>query len=108
MKIKRDFKVKVTPIKTQSLCKICKYDETANNCLNCSCMSCDMHVVGFGCKCLEIEYGKPCRYFERRQKKTNNNIVDSELQTLAKGLERFSNNVREAIIKLGKKLTEGK
>lgn len=99
-------KVKVTPIKTKELCKICKYDETANNCIDCYCKSCDMYG-DCGCICLEIEYGKPCRFFDRRQEKTNN-IVDSELQTLAKGLERISNNVREAIIKLGKKLTEGK
>ena len=69
MKLKRDIKVKVTPIKTadSALCKRCKF-AYRNYCPDRNCKDCEMRDEYRRCKCTTVRIGQPCPYFERSEK----------------------------------------
>lgn len=48
-------------------CEYCKFD-VLNKCFNCFCDGCKLNYCSngeFKCKCLDIEEGEECPYFER-------------------------------------------
>lgn len=58
--------VKLTPIKSPTVCRKCKYHHS-----NCplSCRDCKNYKVVLGiilCKCPTINFGEPCKDFERK------------------------------------------
>ena len=62
-------KIKITPIKSQTLCKKCKFD-TNRHCINFDfCKGCERILPmnkGY-CKCLSLEMGEPCPDFVRAE-----------------------------------------
>lgn len=59
-------KIKITPIKSDTLCDKCKFG-AENDCYTADCSNCPMNIPNSAprCKCGFIEGGKPCPYFVR-------------------------------------------
>lgn len=67
MKIKRDFKVKVTALKTDALCEQCQLDKFCENAVNC--LACEVYDrLNNSCKCSTIEEKQPCPYYVKANK----------------------------------------
>lgn len=62
-----------SPIKKNSLCKQCKFDEKNNKCGERLCYSCAMYHGGGDCKCTKIKTGQPCPFFILSKKGKKNN-----------------------------------
>lgn len=66
-------KIKVTPLKSKTLCEKC----THGNCTNYKiCNSCNLFVDdywydGIFCRCIYVKNGTPCRYFEKEKEDVN-------------------------------------
>ena len=60
-------KIKVVPIKSESLCNKCKYSAKGMHCITIRCTKCEMINLGNGihiCKCNRVAYGSKCKYFK--------------------------------------------
>ena len=59
-------KIKVVPIKSESLCNKCKYSTKGEYCQTTRCTNCAMIKFDWlpNCKCNRVEYGRKCKYFK--------------------------------------------
>ena len=69
-------KIKAIPIKSKTLCEKCYYDDYCDtHSCGSKCPQYNKHIKDneiWHCKCLNLEDGKPCRYFKRKESGADN------------------------------------